>query len=78
MNTLYLLMLLPQLRRFYLGQVRSAHGQAWETVTGRCQRPGVAIAKAMLSMERTDWRARAVLIDESAPTGPVTVQEWSR
>ncbi len=74
----WLLLLLEPPERYYLGQVRRRYGQVWETVTCKCRSPGTAFTRALMSMTDDDYRARAILVDESNPHGPVPVLEQTR
>lgn len=62
---------------FYLGQVRRRNALGWETVTGRCNAPNVAMARALLSMSDGDVAARVILVND-APQGPTVVKEVKR
>lgn len=71
------MILLPVPDRFYLGQVRKRYAHTWETVTGRCNCPNVALSRARMCMQRDDFRARVILVDDSSHRGPVPLAELS-
>lgn len=65
-------------RRHYIGQVRGRGCRKWRTVTGQCKKSEAALASAVRKMCWSDYRARALFLDDSPYYAPNVVMEAKR